>query len=249
MAMRILDYQVRHHRRLRREEQKKSPYATEWLNFLGEVLLEEQRDASRLLDVVDDKAMELADALEQADYQEAAEVLRDDRGESNPVWRLAEALTLLQGRSGTREKLRKSIDSSFHMGRPNGLAQKRRVTKTSASGTRTSRDARSVIFTNAMLDYLVHRLVLHNGKHATIHWRPLPLHEFLHRLREDYGLYVDMAPPGMDVSNELLQRNRAVLERRLRDLGLLRGVNDAESMKSLEPHFEPNNEGGTHDLD
>ena len=43
----------------------------------------------------------------------------------------------------------------------------------------------------------------------------------------------------MTISNALLQRNRMVLERRLRDLGLLVGVNDAERMKRLQPRFEP----------
>ena len=47
----------------------------------------------------------------------------------------------------------------------------------------------------------------------------------------------------MNVSNELLQLNRAVLERRLRDLGLLAGVNDAEAMKRLQPRFDPETEG------
>ena len=42
----------------------------------------------------------------------------------------------------------------------------------------------------------------------------------------------------MTISNELLQRNRTILERRLRDLGLLVGVNDAEAMKRLKPRFE-----------
>ena len=45
-------------------------------------------------------------------------------------------------------------------------------------------------------------------------------------------------PPGVTISNEILGRNRAVLERRLRDLGLLIGVNDAERMKRLTPRFE-----------
>jgi hypothetical protein len=41
----------------------------------------------------------------------------------------------------------------------------------------------------------------------------------------------------MTISNEHLQQNRRVLERRLRDLGLLVGVNDAEAMKHLMPRF------------
>ena len=41
----------------------------------------------------------------------------------------------------------------------------------------------------------------------------------------------------MEVPSELLQRNRSVLERRLRDLGLLTGVNDAERMKKLKARY------------
>jgi hypothetical protein len=53
---------------------------------------------------------------------------------------------------------------------------------------------------------------------------------------------VDEAPRGMNISNELLQCNRSAMERRLRDLGLLVGVNDAESMKRLQPRFNPESE-------
>jgi hypothetical protein len=42
----------------------------------------------------------------------------------------------------------------------------------------------------------------------------------------------------MTISNDLLQANRTTLERRLRDLGLLVGVNDAEAMKRLRPRFD-----------
>jgi hypothetical protein len=68
--------------------------------------------------------------------------------------------------------------------------------------------------------------------------RPLSLKEFIRKLRGRYGFCIDVAPQGMTVSNELLQANRSVLERRLRDLGLLVGVNDAEAMKRLRARFE-----------
>jgi hypothetical protein len=42
----------------------------------------------------------------------------------------------------------------------------------------------------------------------------------------------------MTISNDFLRANRSILERRLRDLGLLVGVNDAEAMKHLRPRFE-----------
>ena len=91
------------------------------------------------------------------------------------------------------------------------------------------------MLTDAVLDHLVHLHVLRNEQE--IRCRPVALSEFLTILVERYGFCVDTAPPGMAISNELLRANRVVLERRLRDLGLLIGVNDAESMKLLHPRF------------
>jgi hypothetical protein len=68
--------------------------------------------------------------------------------------------------------------------------------------------------------------------------RDLSFPEFLTILRERYGFYVDQSPANMEVPSELLQRNRRVLERRLRDLGLLTGVNDAERMKKLKTRYD-----------
>jgi hypothetical protein len=87
------------------------------------------------------------------------------------------------------------------------------------------------------LDQLVHLHVLHNARKGG--YRPVAFTKFVRLLRERYGFCVDSAPPGLNVSNDLLQENRRVLERRLRDLGLLVGVNDAEAMKYLKPRFEP----------
>lgn len=105
------------------------------------------------------------------------------------------------------------------------------------STTRRKRDLRSLVFTDSVLDYLVHLHLLKSGNKPGT--RALSFREFLDVLRERYGFNVDTAPPGMAISNELLQRNRLILERRLRDLGLLVGVNDAEAMKRLSPRFEP----------
>jgi hypothetical protein len=78
-------------------------------------------------------------------------------------------------------------------------------------------DLRSLIFTDSVLDYLVHRHVLRSGSKPG--YRPLPFKEFTQILHDRYGFCVDRAPPAMTVSNELLRLNRVVLERRLRDLG------------------------------
>jgi hypothetical protein len=98
------------------------------------------------------------------------------------------------------------------------------------------RDVRSLVFTDSVIDYLVHLHLLRNG--ARSGYQPLSYKGFLQILRERYGFCIDQAPPGMTVSNDLLRLNRLTLERRLRDLGLLVGVNDAESMKQLKPRFQ-----------
>ena len=102
-------------------------------------------------------------------------------------------------------------------------------------GTQRSVDLRSIVLTPATLDFLVHRHLRKASK-----GRPacfLSLRQFLDVLREQYGLWIDQEPPGLPVPQELLQRNKAWLERRLRDLGLLVGVNDAESMKQLQARY------------
>jgi hypothetical protein len=96
---------------------------------------------------------------------------------------------------------------------------------------------RSLVFTDSVLDYLVHGQVLPSSNRNGI--RPLSFKGFIGGLHRRYGFCVDVSPPGMTISNDLLQANRAILERRLRDLGLLLGVNDAEAMKRLRPRFDP----------
>src|SRR6516225_1994965 len=107
-----------------------------------------------------------------------------------------------------------------------------RITETAG---RRRTDLRSLVLTDAALDYLVHLHVLRRGKKQG--FSQMSLKAFLHVLRERYGFCVDEAPPGLTISNELLRQNRLVLERRLRDLGLLLGVNDADAMKRLTPRF------------
>ena len=97
-----------------------------------------------------------------------------------------------------------------------------------------------------MLDYLVHLHLLPAGNKNG--YRTLSFKEFIATLRTRYGLYIDQAPDEMTISNEYLYLNRLILERRLRDLGLLFGVNDAESMKHLKPRFQ-HLEGDSNDLD
>lgn len=237
MALRLLDHSARFNTKIRKLEIASKPDAAEWINMLGSILHERQPEAKNIFFDMNGKALQLAEQLKD-DYPEAAAILENEEGERNPVWRLAESLTLLQGGSNARGNMVAMIDSTLLTNRPNGLAAKRTTIRNSAtSQTRKRRDVRSLVFTDSVLDYLVHTHVLPSGSGSGT--RSLSFREFIHKIRNRYGLLVDTAPPGMTISNDLLQTNRAILERRLRDLGLLVGVNDSEAMKHLSPRFEP----------
>jgi hypothetical protein len=236
MALRLLDYEARYDPTLKKLDLNYRPYATEWINLLGDLLHNRRDEARDVHRDLERHAQRLAEAFED-EYPEAAEILKNDRNQPNPVWRLAESLTFLQGRKSTQNNVSSLLDSSLLSNRPNGMASKRSVIRAMVGSGRKKRDVRSIVFTDAVLDHLVHLHVLRNGKSGS--YRPLAFSEFVRVLRERYGLCVDAAPPGLTVSNDLLRENRSILERRLRDLGLLVGVNDAESMKHLKPRFEP----------
>ena len=239
MVLRLLDYQARGNPRIRQQEMQTAPYATAWLNLLGDVLHERHAEARRIHYNVEDKLEQLSAKLKD-DYADTTAILLDAGGRRNPVWRLADGLMTLVGNSVRRQNFLQMVDSSLHTDRPNGLAVKRRTTRgvlAAAGATRKTREVRSLVFTDSVLDCLVHLHVLAvSGESRARH---LSFATFIDTLRERHGLHVDTEPPGMTISNELLQRNRANLERRLRDLGLLVGVNDAEAMKRLRPRFAP----------
>lgn len=244
MAMRLLDRWARFDPKIKNLAIPTRPYATAWLNVLGDLLHERRPEAQAIHYDLGRKAEELAARLEE-DYPDTARGLRDVQSEPNSVLRLAESLTALQGRP--QENLFKLLDSAFLVGRPNGLAAKRTVMRhTAPNAGRKRGDVRCLALSDSVLDYLVHVHVLRSGGRSGT--RLLALRDFLHTLHDRYGFCIDVSPPGMTISNDLLQANRLVLERRLRDLGLLIGVNDAEAMKRLQPRFELA-EGDARDLD
>ncbi len=236
MALRLLDWGARYDRKIRALDIRTRPYATEWIKMLGDLLHDRCSEAQPILYDLEHKAEELADKL-NGDYPEPAQILRNTAGQPNPVWRLAESLTSLQGRVSTQANLIKLLDSALLIGRPNGLALKRTGTRSVAvPGARKRGEVRSLVFTDSVLDYLVHLHVLRSGNRPG--FRSLSLRDFIQLLQDRYGFCVDAAPTGMTISNDFLRANRATLERRLRDLGQFVGVNDAESMKHLRPRFE-----------
>lgn len=229
-TLRLLDYSARSNKRVDTRAIQTRPYATEWFNLLGDLLHDRHDEARFIHRQMDDHGGNVAEQL-QEDYPSAADVLRAEESEPNPIRRLATAITPLMG---LRSNLVTMVDSTLQIGRANALALKRVTTR---GGRR--REVRAVALSDTVLDYLVHLQLLSSGKRLGL--RTLPLTTFLHRIRKRYGFHVDTAPAGMDISNELLQQNRRTLERRLRDLGLLVGVNDADAMKRLQARFVPSN--------
>lgn len=127
------------------------------------------------------------------------------------------------------------IDSCMMVNQPNGLSRKRKLQQRDNSGKVSRTDARSIILSNSLLDFIVHRHLRKaaKGNGAT----SLTFIKLIELIKERYGLYIAEAPPGMSIPSELLLQNRQILEKRLRDLGVLIGVNDAESMKHLRQRF------------
>src|SRR5690242_1980914 len=114
----------------------------------------------------------------------------------NPALRLGEALVQLVGHKQQGTQFLKALDSSLMPDRPNGLAFKRRVSRSEA-GTRKAVDLRSIVLSHAHLDFLVHRHLRKDGRGKAA--QPLTLRRFLDLLRDHYGLYVDREPPGVPI--------------------------------------------------
>lgn len=233
MTLRILDERARYDRKLQNELPAPFPDARPRLNLLGALIHERHVRADAILNGLDEDCLRLAEKLEEAkEAPEAIEILTG-KAES-PARRLAEAMVQLVGDNHQGGFLRSALESCVMSDRPNGLAMKRRVSRTEA-GARRSVDMRAIVLTNPMLDFLVHRHLRKDARGKAA--KPLSLRQFLDILYKHYGLYVDREPPGMSVPQDLLRENKRWLERRLRDLGLLVGVNDAESMKQLHTRF------------
>jgi hypothetical protein len=204
---------------------------------LGDILLGRHAESVPILNNLRERALALADKLRLSEdsAHEVAALLEDDSGNPNAAWRLAEGLARLMSNSSLWGNLYGGLDGFLNVNRPNGIAAKRRVNHKNPVTGKATREVRSVVFTDSVLDYLVHLHILPSGNKPG--FRALSFKAFIQTLQIRHGFHVDSAPRGMTISNDLLRINRAILERRLRDLGLLVGVNDAEAMKYLQPRF------------
>lgn len=233
MLLRVLDDRVRIDRKLRDSLPASIPDSTSWINLLGEIYQEQHPRSESIMNALDEDCHRLADALEndqEVPEPEIANRLR--KSSNNPALRLAEALFELMTDKLQSQHFVKTLDCSMMIDQPNGLAIKRRVLRSQSGSTRRM-DLRDIIVTPPLLEFLVHR---HLQQTAT-HPKSLSLLDFIKLLRNRYGLYIAQEPLGQPIHQEMLLRNKAYLERQLRDLGLLIGVNDAESLKQLKPHY------------
>lgn len=239
MHARLLDFWVRHKSEAKDDGlPPRSPDATAWLRLLGEfvsAIHEEARDADRAFRSY---VSELWDACNvETDVDELRDLLTPTVEKGQGGRYLAEVLSKVAHKEVGLDKLYQCLTSALMADEINGLARRRRIVLNQKRSTTQRRtvDALSFVLTNTALEYLVHRHLRNNGKGRKA--RSLSFPEFLDILRERYGFYVDRSPPNMSVPNEALGRNRRMLERRLRELGLLVGVNDAERMKKLKARY------------
>jgi hypothetical protein len=239
MYMRLLDFYARTEADISKDDlPETAPDATAWLNLLGRLAIgghEESRDAEKYFRSKCRALTQASEAENSADLR--IDILANEVDGRRHGVRLAEALTLALEELAGGDKVLNCLSAALMTDEPNGLARRRRITlkKPGASGRKTT-DVAAFLLTNTVLEYLVHRHLRRSGKGRK--QRSLSLPEFLKILRDRYGFHIDQSPPNMVVPNELLQRNRRVLERRLRDLGLLIGVNDAERMKKLRARYK-----------
>lgn len=236
MALRILEYRAR--QQLGKSLPPSRPDATDRINRLGDLIQMRHEKSQHLFDALSESCNAILEQLEDTTgLDDAIAVLSSDEAIPHPAWRIAEAVTLMMGEKTQNEAVIKCLKSCMMIDESNGLAVERRVRFSTIRKGKMSGTVRSIVLTNTMLDFLVHRHLRKPGKKGRTQPHPLSFSEFLRILREQYGLCIDQAPPGQSISVELLLRNRRILESRLRDLGLLIGVNDAESMKRLRPRF------------
>jgi hypothetical protein len=243
MYLRLLDYEVQHDSGIPKEQlPRQTPVATSWLNLLGDFACgthEGSRDVHRFFRR---KSSELSAALEEEDPDcPALAILRGPTTEAGNGWQLADALRAMMGDQPV-EDFHKFLNSCLMLDEPNGIGRGRRIRLRIETAARKTGNVTCIALSNTSLEFLVHRHLRNVGKGFKA--RELSLPHFIALLRERYGYYVDQAPPDVHVPGELLTRNRQILERRLRDLGLLVGVNDAETMKRLVQRFPAEGDRG-----
>lgn len=230
-VVRVMDAAARNNRRLR-DNVPDVRHLAEWLTTLGKVRRGEHTASDSLRDSLSEKnELLLRNLNEQEASEEACSVLKSPTADADPARALAEALVLSMGSKLLQTNYFTFIDSAGMTSEPHGLLKKRRLSRRLESGKKQRMDVRSLVLSNTLLDTLVHTMLAKRQGRVSFA-------DFLQLLKSDYGILVDEVPAGIDAEREDLLCNRDILEKRLRDLGLLTGVNDAESMKRLRVRYQ-----------
>ncbi|MCS7081168.1 MAG: hypothetical protein NZ585_14110 [Chloracidobacterium sp.] len=235
MTLRLLDYEARCDAELGPQLPPDAPDAHERINLLGDVWFERRVGAGRILDELGRKALRLAEVWAD-DAPMLAKKLRAPMSPHARVRVLAETLVELRG-TKQANKWFALFDSCLLCDHPRGLAVKRAA----AAGGR--QPPRLTLLTDDVLDYLAHLWCAHAARRRL----PATFNHFLNMTRERYGFYTVTSPSAVRLPGKLLNQNQQHLEMRLRDLGLLASVSDAEAMKRLQARFvvAPLTTGGT----
>jgi len=227
--LQILDTKSRVDKEIKKIVPMNLPDATEWIRLLGKIFHGQHLRSENILERIEEDCEKLALEFEKEFRPEIANKLRNNA--LSPALNLAEVINILRGKTPGIKNI-DVLNSALASNEPNGISKSRSGRRTQ-NGVSSNTTLRSIVLQPPLLEFLVHRHVLREDGSKQF----LSLQGLLRLLRENYGLYVDCEPPGQPISQELLLKNKKYVEDRLRDLGLLLGVNDAESMKQIKPHY------------
>lgn len=115
MALRLLDYEACFRPRIRSQKVAARPYATEWLNLLGDLVHDRHAEAQRIAFAIEDKAEKLAAKLTEDHDDVASTLLGTGAPQGHSVWRLASGLMALKGAGdwGATTASRRGWSSTF----------------------------------------------------------------------------------------------------------------------------------------
>ena len=171
--------------------------------------------------------------LENGDEQSLAVTLGVSL--EHPAISIARVVIEMLGKSGIEQKMVALLDAVLgsNDARGTSMLAKRNTQRPDGGRTRAYKLERSFRLPDTVLETLVHRFLIDSQRKEVLR---VTVRDFIKHIGDNYGLVIDEGEIA-GVPADVLRRNREYLEERLRALGLLSGVNDAENMKVLSPRF------------
>lgn len=203
------------------------------LRAAGEVL--QRKTGQRIHDRLEYASDDLRNLLLQDPESEALAIGLANPSDS-PVMSLARTIIAMMGPKTVEGKMSTLLESALGTegARGTGMLAKRNTQRSRDGSTRAFRLERSVRMADSVLETLAHRLLVDR---RYLSQGRLTVRDFITELSERYGFCIDEIDD-FPVDTELLRRNREYFEERLRALGLLEGVNDAENMKRIRSRYK-----------